>query len=373
MSSVSFFLKRFTIFSLVVGVFVLFSLYGSGRFFVEYQKLYEYRRLHPELIPPAIGVRAVVAGHENLYADITWIRLIQFIADNIGNLKYLEFTHTLLKHITQISPYFVRAYEADLLFSPLIYADDEGEETEKYRNITRVILEHAESSFPLLCDMDKISKIQVLPLSSELWAREELRNPCISGKIPYYMASRYSNDLHEGEMASKYYKIASMHDDVPGAARILGILALSEEGRYDESALTFSLLALDGYDKSPFLCKNLAKNISEHLLQKSPWNTEWIQKIEAQEKLLVSPFDPKDPLSYASQTCFDFLERGIKQIYLGYITEQTRDFPLVSHEDDILQQGILSSIPKIQAQKDDFFVVKKEGVWKYRKKMPEAK
>ncbi|MFZ2256117.1 MAG: hypothetical protein WAW59_00950 [Patescibacteria group bacterium] len=43
------------------------------------------------------------------------------------------------------------------------------------------------------------------------------------------MAARYDSDLLEKQKAADYYKIASMHDDVPVAARFLGILAFSSK------------------------------------------------------------------------------------------------------------------------------------------------
>jgi hypothetical protein len=138
-----------------------------------------------------------VAGHDLLYADIVWIRLIQFIADNMGNGKYLEFTHTLLTHITNISPYFERAYEADLLFAPTIFAEEEGDDIDTYKKLTQNIVNHAEAALPLFCDMRKVEIIAKIPISEKLWQREDLRNPCHSGKIAYYIAARLLNDLHE--------------------------------------------------------------------------------------------------------------------------------------------------------------------------------
>ena len=57
------------------------------------------------------------------------------------------------------------------------------------------------------------------------------------------MAARYENDLAERTRASEYYKIASMHDDAPQAARFLGILSYSTAGNRRDGALTFALLA----------------------------------------------------------------------------------------------------------------------------------
>ncbi len=49
--------------------------------------------------------------------------LIQFVGDNAGNGKYLDFSHAILANITDLNPYYTKAYELDLLFTPLIFAD----------------------------------------------------------------------------------------------------------------------------------------------------------------------------------------------------------------------------------------------------------
>ena len=59
------------------------------------------------------------------------------------------------------------------------------------------------------------------------------------------MAARYDTDILDRAKATYYYKIASMHDDAPGAARFLGILAYSSDGNYRDGALSFVLMAAE--------------------------------------------------------------------------------------------------------------------------------
>lgn len=69
-----------------------------------------------------------------------WVELIQFVGDNIGNNLYLDFSHKILGNITDLSPYFDEAYELDLLFTPLVYADyKEDTTTDEYQKIERAI------------------------------------------------------------------------------------------------------------------------------------------------------------------------------------------------------------------------------------------
>jgi hypothetical protein len=121
----------------IVG-FVWMSLsYTLTTLYPYHQGLYEYRRLHPEILSTADQIRLASMGHETTYADFLWMSLIQFIGDNIGNGKYRDFTHSILSTITTIHPYFAHAYELDLLLGPVIFAEDTGPEREADREYIR--------------------------------------------------------------------------------------------------------------------------------------------------------------------------------------------------------------------------------------------
>ena len=77
--------------------------------------------------------------------------------------------------------------------------------------------------------MSKIEKIKKENISEMLWNDLSLRNPCVSGMLPYYIAyATYQMGDNKAE-ASEYYKIAAMNDDGPTASRLLSIIALSAE------------------------------------------------------------------------------------------------------------------------------------------------
>lgn len=69
-------------------------------------------------------IRTFSMGHENSYASFTWLNFIQYIGDNIGGNKYLEFSHAILEHITALHPYFTRPYEIDLILAPLSHGEN---------------------------------------------------------------------------------------------------------------------------------------------------------------------------------------------------------------------------------------------------------
>lgn len=81
----------------------------------------------------------------------------------------------------------------------------------------------------MLCDREKLEKIQKEPISEKLWKNTALKNPCASGMLPYYIAFATYQMGDNRTMASEYYKIASMSDDAPNVSRLLSILSLSAE------------------------------------------------------------------------------------------------------------------------------------------------
>jgi hypothetical protein len=180
-------IKNILLSTTILGAFWIFSTLSTGMLYAEYDKLWDYRRLHPDLLPSAQTIQISSVGHMNTYVDFSWIQLIQFIGDNIGNGKYLDFTHTILSNITEIDPYFARAYEFDLLLAPFLYPDRTDQEIATYREKIEDILAHGKRGIGYLCDAKKIETIADLPLNNALWERTDLKNPCVSGMIPYYL------------------------------------------------------------------------------------------------------------------------------------------------------------------------------------------
>lgn len=348
----------------------IFSYLSSGKLYMQYQSLWDYRRLHPDIMPPTESLKALSIWHDTTTADIMWIRLIQFIGDNIGNGKYLWFTHSILKQIQVLHPRFARAYEVDLLFLPTVAPENDAEYAQKQREILVNGLSDYEEIIPKVCDMSKVNTILSLGFGEELWSREDIKNPCLSGYIPYYMASRYDTDLLDKKNAVKYYKIASMQDDAPWAAKFLGILAYSSDGNYRDGALSFVLQALSGYDEEPYTCQDLASELVTHLSEKKPWTIEWIENLEKSEQILSLPKSTNNPLAQAGWTCHEYIERWIKQIYLGYITALTEKYPDLTTGKELIEYKLLSHIPTIQSQ-SWYTVIRKNNTWQYRERLYE--
>lgn len=351
-------------FCVLIGIGGVFSYLHAGRPYTEYRQLWEYRRLHPQFTLSAPALKVVSVWHSTSYADMLWIRLMQYIGDNIWDGKYLNFTHKILTQIQYLHPRFAQAYELDILFLPSIGANDEDEKTQQKRKILEDALKEYDTILPTICDMKKVETIDSLWFGLELSERKDLHNPCISWLIPYYIASRYDSDLQNRKKAAFYYKIASMHDDVPEATKFLGIIAFASTWNYRDGALTFSLLAHWAYDEYPFMCQSLALRLTNDLSERIPWTEEWIRTLENEQKNLQKPAN-NNPVNLAGWNCYDLLERWIKQVYVWYITDITRNYPDIQNEVDIVDAGLLDSIPTISSQ-SWFTILKKGEIWRYR-------
>jgi hypothetical protein len=207
---------------LIAGFFISKVRFSEQVAYQAYSVLYEYRRLTPELFPEPFTLQVSSIGHMTTLADTSWVGLIQFIGDNVGNGKYLDFSHHILTNITSLSPYFEKAYELDLLFTPLVYAGEVDNVSEEDKSKIERAIKHGKKGMQIFCDTQKIEMISKIPFGKNLWSRDDLKNPCTrGGMIPYYIALHYANDFNEYTKAAYFYKIASMQDDAPEAAKFL--------------------------------------------------------------------------------------------------------------------------------------------------------
>ncbi len=78
-------------------------------------------------------------GHTTSYASWEWLSLIQYIGDNIYDNAFLNFSHTLLDHISTLHPYFTKVYELDLILIP--FSSGENDAPEKRIKNTTLITE----------------------------------------------------------------------------------------------------------------------------------------------------------------------------------------------------------------------------------------
>lgn len=218
------------------------------------------------------------------------------------------------------------------------------------------------------CDQKKLSEITNQEIGNTLWKNQNLQNPCFDGMIPYYMAS-VANNIGDKKASENYYKIASMQSDAPTSSRFLSVLERAESGDYLSAASRFLLIALGGYDENE-VCHTETNSILERfwkVLPKSPTDIKWLEETE---KNLPLYKDTKNLLSVSADNCVEWAQRGIKQLYLGYISELGKKFPEAENGVDLIKLSGISHIPTLSSQKN--FTVKKnnDNTWSYKMILP---
>lgn len=303
--------------------------------------------------------------HTTSYASWLWLNLIQYIGDNIGGNRFLEFSHSMLTQITTLHPYFTRPYEIDLILTPLsAWENMTAEYRSKNKIITNKAIELGKKWLATLCDKNKLEKIKKSEISEKLWNNQELRNPCTSGMLPYYLAFTTYQTGDDKSLASEYYKIASMNDDAPKASRILSILSLSAEWDYMASALNFALIGSIWYDPEPYTCKTLANSLIQDISNKKPVDISWVNELQKKENNLKDSRVEDNPLSQLSDNCYDMTTRSIKEIYLGYIATLAK-WTSAKNGEDLIKLGKLTKIPTLSFH-NWYWVREKNGIWEYQ-------
>ncbi len=348
------------------GAFFVFFRVNSGTdLYGEYMKLWDYRRLHPQYQPDVKVVRAFDAGHTNSYADLLWINLIQYIADNVGNGKYTEYATPLLDTISKLHPHFTRSYTLALLLTPSLYRDGLAFE-EKNIDIGKKNLEIWIRWIAENCDSEKIQKIEKWWIRSKPWDNAAWKNPCTDWYLPYY-AAYIADGLGKRALAQKYYTIASANTDAPQASRFLALLMQWKDGNRLDAALQFFLIASSGYDEAPFTCRDDSLDILSRVQKWKSITPELITLLEKHDTTIEKPKDTKNPLAASSTNCFDSFHRWAKQFYLAYITEISRASPETIDWASLIKKWLLWTIPKPFWWEDLKVLRGKNGWWEYKK------
>jgi hypothetical protein len=337
-------------------------LYNTGASYGEYQKLFEYRRLHPDFLPNTKAVKLLSAWHENSYADTLWINLVQYIGDNIGNGKFRDFANPTIEKISELHPYFVGPYNLALLLSPIL--NDERPTYEADKNTSIAALRIGEKWIKNTCNDEKIGFISSQDFGKKLWDNTDMKNPCEDGMLPYYTAY-VASEVDEPTQAAKYYKIASMNDDAPEVSKFLWPLMLGKKWDHKEAAEKLLIIGIDGYDEAPYTCRTLWLKILTSL--KTTPLSEVVNTLRLWEDTLIEPQDTKNPLASSNTACYPSIVRAMKQIYFAYITDISLWRPDITTGEELVSNGLLSKIPTIKEQDGWWLIREKNGQWRYTK------
>lgn len=67
--------------------------------------------------------------------------------------------------------------------------------------------------------------------------------------------------------------------------------------------------------------------------------------IKSYEGDVTEPKDTRNPLASSTTNCAASFHRGVKQLYLAYITEKSKKYPEIKDGYTLIQRGIMISIP----------------------------
>ncbi len=337
---VIFFLIR-CICSLVIfwGCFLTFYIVNTGSLYIEYANLWDYRRLHPEFEPQEKLIRIFDAGHTTTYADFLWMSMVQYIADNIGNGKYIDYTYPLLDTISRLHPHFTRSYTLALLLTPSL--DPNNPNHEKNVKIGEKAFAIGQRGILENCETSKVNLILSSWVNVHPWDRTDLRNPCSDGFIAYYLGY-VADGIGKRSLASRYYALASANDDAPKASRFLSIIMEGKAGDRINAAIQFFLIAISGYDESPYLCQHHAEALITLIWKNKNITPKMLGQIQSYEKEISAPKDMTNPLASNAMNCYASMNRGIKQSYLGYITDSVNKSPNILNGSGIVLDTIIS-------------------------------
>lgn len=120
---------------------VLSAVFGSFWFyknynFPQYIEAKNQIREQNNTLASANFIKITSLGHENSYANLLWIDLIQYIGSNIARGNYTDYSWQMLEKITEILPKFTTAYEWTLWLAPipqnseLTYSDEQKKNLE---------------------------------------------------------------------------------------------------------------------------------------------------------------------------------------------------------------------------------------------------
>ncbi len=281
---------------------------------------------HPENLPEKNIAKATAFWFENVKADIYWMETIQYIWSNVFHGEYKKYLFSILDLITELNPYFEKPYIIWQLLLPSYQKEYEiiDEEEQKWHTdeAIKIWLKWVEN----FCDIEKIELIDKENDLLKIWNTDMYKNPCLSYKVPYYLAYIYFFYKNDPINSAKYYKISSANSDsVEWAKTMSAIMQWKWWNR----------------EKSFFMFLNLAKFIEpENEVCNILWNElesiwfDWfltkkleidgflLKKIENIRKVAFANVEQKE-LNDESK-CINYINKAIRELNLDYI-ERTND------------------------------------------------
>lgn len=210
-------------------VFLIFWLGCVAIYFIQHQhysyfsEYYNKQKWNPQSLLDWKIIKEISFGFSSLVWDKYWIDTILYTGWNAAGWFYKKAVYSYINTTTDIIPKFTEAYP----FSQLLLANFSIDDSIK------IWLKGIENN----CDKEKLDKIDKtnlldakyitfdsdwIKLNDLFWKEhEDLKNPCKTFEIPYYLWFAYLTNKKDYENAKKYMTYAMLQEEsVPAATSI---------------------------------------------------------------------------------------------------------------------------------------------------------
>ncbi|MDD2907830.1 MAG: hypothetical protein PHH98_04260 [Candidatus Gracilibacteria bacterium] len=358
-------LKKIIIIVLItIGLFTFFKVNEQN-----YKKHIEIKNEiinHPENLPKKEIAKATSFGFENLKADFYRIETIQYIGANAFHSEYKKYLYAILDLVTELNPYFEKPYIVGQLLLPSYQKEYEFISDSEQQGHTNQAVELGLKGVKNFCDPEKIELIDKENDLLKIWNNEEFKNPCLSYKVPYYLAYVYYSYKNDPITSAKYYKISSANTDSPEGAKTMAAIMQGKGGNREKSYFMFLNLA-------KFIePENEVCNILGNELENIGIGTFITKKLNLDGKILKSVedfrkkafIDVKQEELTDDSKCTNYINKSIRELNLYYIEKNNERYLKDKGENAfdakiLFDNGYLDYLPTDFQQSEDYGIIYK--------------
>jgi len=318
--------KIIIIFLLCIWFFSFFKI--NEKNYEKYNEIKINLIKHPENLPNKTTAKATSFWFENLKADIYWLKTIQYIWANAFHSEYKKYLFSILDLVTELNPYFEKPYIIGQLLLPGYEKNyefiTEDEQKVHLEEAVKLGLKWVEN----FCNIEKIKLIDDENDLLKIWNNTDYKNPCLSYKVPYYLAYIYYYYKNNPLESAKYYKIASANDDSLEWAKTMA--AIMQWKWWDREKSFFMFLNLAKFiEPENEVCNITSKeleNIWVSVFIKKETEIDWnlLKNIENFRQKAFNNLQ-KNELTEESK-CPNYINKAIREFNLDYIETANKKY-----------------------------------------------
>lgn len=321
---------------------------------------------HPENLPSKDIAKATAFWFKNVRADIYWMETIQYIGSNVFHSEYKKYLFSILDLVTELNPYFEKPYIIWQLLLPSYQKEyeiiDEKEQKWHTDEAIKIWLKWVTN----FCDIEKIELIDKENDLLKIWNADIYKNPCLSYKVPYYLAYIYFFYKNDPINSAKYYKISSANSDSVEWAKTMS--AIMQWKWWNREKSFFMFLNLAKFIEPENEVCNLLWNELESiwvdwfLTKKLEIDGSLLKKIENIRKVAFANVEQKE-LTDESK-CTNYINKAIRELNLDYIERINDNFLKETWKNsfdamELFNKWYLDYLPTDFQQYDDMWIIYK--------------